>query len=140
VAWEGNESIILEHKGEAVAAVVPMEEYIQLRGLRSKPVPHPEAQSEEEKAETTAVLSTLSYELPDDLLEAYHSLLNKKFSSGLTPEEEAELARLDQQLDEAELTTPLVQSIMTKSRYQHEKWMRTLNEVITKLRELRGAL
>jgi len=80
-------------------------------------------------------ISLESYELPDDLLETYHSLLNKKFSSGLTPEEESELARLDQQLDEAELTTPLVQSIMTKSRNQHEKWIRTLNEVITKLRE-----
>lgn len=134
VAWEGHESIILERKGKPVAAVLPMEEYFRL---------HPEAKKTEvkpnyeEKAETTEALSALSYELPADLLETYYSLLNKKFSNGLTPDEKAELARLDQQLDEAELATPLVQSALTKAAQKHERWMCTLNEVISKLRELR---
>jgi len=92
---------------------------------------------EEEKSETMVAEPTLSYALPEDLLEAYHRLLDKKFSSGLTPGEESKLALLDKQLDEAELTTPLVQSIMTTEGRRHKRWMRTLNEVITKLRELR---
>ena len=97
--------------------------------------------------ETTEALSDLSYELPADLLNAYHRLLNKKFSYGLTPDEEAELVQLDKQLDEAELATPLVQSTLTKATQQHKQWMRrktkssvafcTLDDVITKLRELR---
>jgi phage shock protein A len=85
----------------------------------------------------TEVLSTLSYELPAELLKAYNRLLDKKFSSGLTSDEEAELVRIDQQIDEAELETPLVQFTLTKAAQQHKQWMRTLNEVITKLRELR---
>jgi hypothetical protein len=71
------------------------------------------------------------------LLEAYQRLLDKKFDSGLTPDEETELARLDQQLDEAELATPLVQSILMQAAERDKRWMRTLDEVITKLRELR---
>lgn len=136
VAWEGHESIILERKGKPVAVVLPMEEYLRL---------HPETKKAEvksnyeEKAETTGALSALSYELPADLLDAYHRLLDKKFNSGLTADEEIELARLDRQLDEAELATPLVQSTLTTAAQQHERWMRTLNEVITKLRELREA-
>ena len=124
VAWEKHESIILERKGKPMAAVLPMEEYLRLY-------------SEAKKVETTKALSELSYELPADLLDAYHSLLNKKFSYGLTPDEEAELVRIDQQLDNAELATPLVQSTLTKTAHKHEQWMRTLNEVISKLRDLR---
>ena len=52
-----------------------------------------------------------AYELPDQLLEVYHRLLDKKFSSGLTPEEEIELAQLNRQLDDAEAAQPLIQSI-----------------------------
>ena len=73
--------------------------------------------------------------------------MDKKFSSGLTADEEAELAKLNGQLDEAELATPLVQSILTTAEQQHKQWMRrktkssvafcTLDEVITKLHELR---
>lgn len=134
LAWEGRESIILKRKGMPVAAVLPMEEYLRLYPETQKVEVKPNC---EEKAETTEALSALSYELPADLLDAYHRLLNKKFSSGLTADEETELARLDQQLDEAELATPLVQSTLTKSAQQHKRWMRTLNEVINKLRELR---
>ena len=134
VAWEGHDSIVLERQGEPVAAVVPLEEYLRLHPETKKTEVKPH---EEEKLETTEVLSTLSYELPAELLKAYNSLLDKKFSSGLTAEEEAELAKLDGQLDEAELATPLVQSTLTTATHQHKQWMRTLDEVITKLRELR---
>ncbi len=124
VAWEEDDSVVLERFGEPVAAVVPIEDYLRL---------HPKTK----KAETTETVSELSYELPDDLLDAYHRLLDKKFRGGLTPDEEVELAKLDRQLDEAELATPLVQSTLNKAAQQHERWMRTLNEVIVKLRELR---
>ena len=141
MAWEGHDSIVLERQGEPVAAVVPMEEYLRLHPETKKTEVKPH---KEEKLETTEVLSTpdksgftnLSYELPAELLQAYNSLLDKKFSSGLTADEEAELAKLDGQLDEAELATPLVQSTLTTSEQQHKQWMRTLDEVITKLREL----
>lgn len=123
VALKEHESIVFEHEGSKVAAVVPMDEYIRL---------HPEIKKAETKTQ-----DRLSYELPEHLLSAYHRLLDKKFSSGLTASEEAELEKLDKQLDEAELATPLVQSIITKSTHRHKRWMRTLNEVITKLRELR---
>ncbi|MBI1925805.1 type II toxin-antitoxin system Phd/YefM family antitoxin [Candidatus Poribacteria bacterium] len=115
--WEGHESIVIERDGKPVAAVVPMNEYLRL---------YPETEkvdvktNEGRKTETTAAPSLLSYELPADLLAAYHRLLNKKFSFGLMPDEEAELTRLDQQLDEAELATPLVQSILTTAEDKHE--------------------
>ena len=132
-ACEGRDNVVLERDGELVAAVVPIEEYLRL---------HPETKKTEEMVETTKTPSDLSYELPADLLDAYHSLLNKKFSYGLTPDEEYELVQLDKQLDEAELATPLVQSTLTKAEQQHKQWMRrktkssvafcTLDEVIAK--------
>jgi len=134
VAWEGHDSIVLERQSEPVAAVVPMEEYLRLHPETKKTEVKPH---KEEKLETTEALSTLSYELPAELLKAYNSLLDKKFSSGLTADEEAELAKLNGQLDEAELATPLVQSTLTTAEQQHKQWMRTLDEVITKLRGLR---
>ena len=134
VAWEGHDSIVLERQGEPVAAVVPMEEYLRLHPETKKTEVKP---YKEEKSETTEVLSPLSYELPAELLKAYNRLLDKKFSSGLTADEEAELAKLDGQLDEAELATPLVQSTLTTAEQQHKQWMHTLDEVITKLRGLR---
>ncbi len=123
-AWEGHDSVVLESDGEPVAVVVLIEDYLRL---------HPESN----KSETAEMPSALDYELPADLLDAYHRLLDKKFTSGLTPDEEAELAKIDKQLDEAELATPLIQSTLTKTGKQHERWMHTLNDVITKLRELR---
>lgn len=134
VAWEGNDSIVFEQQGEPVAAVVPMEEYLRLHPETKKTEVKPH---KEEKSETTEALSTLSYELPAELLKAYNRLLDKKFSSGLTAGEEAELVKIDQKLNEAELETPLVQSTLTKAAQQHKQWMRTLDEVITKLRGLR---
>ena len=94
--WEGNESLVLEQDGKPVAVVVPMDEYRRW---------HP---TEGENA--------FSYELPADLLAAYHTLLDKKFSSGLTPQEENELTQLSQQLDDAEAVQPLVQSIWSRCR------------------------
>ena len=118
--WEENESLVLEQDGKPVAAVVPMDEYRKW---------HP-AEGED----------AFSYEIPADLLAAYQALLDKKFSSGLTPQEENELAQLNQQLDDVEETQPLVQSIWSRSAAQDKKWMQTLEEVITKLRELRESM
>lgn len=81
-SWEGHESLVLEHNGKPVAAIVPMDEYRKW---------HPD---ESENA--------FDYALPTDILEAYHELLDKKFATGLTSEEEIKLAELNQQLDNAE--------------------------------------
>ena len=115
--WEARESLLLEHNGEPVAAIVPMDEYRKW---------HPEEGE-----------NLFTYELPDHLLEVYHRLLDKKFSSGLTPEEEIELAQLDRQLDEAEAVQPLIQSIRRRTTVRDENWTQRFEEVITKLRELK---
>ena len=114
---QGNESLVLEDDGKPVGAVVPMDEYLKLQ-------PHGDEVA-------------LSYELPTELLAAYHKLLDKKFSVGLTLQEEAELTRLNEQLDDAEAAQPLVQLIRTQASATNEKWVRTFQEAITKLRELR---
>ena len=100
---EGNESLVLEQDGKPVAAVVPMAEYRRW---------HP---PEGENA--------FSYELPADLLAAYHALLDKKFSSGLTTQEENELTQLSQQLDDAEAAQPLVQSIWSRAAAEDKNWI-----------------
>ena len=114
--WEGNESLVLEQDGKPVAAVVPMDEYRKWHPVESE--------------------DAFSYELPADLLAAYQALLDKKFSSCLTPQEENELTQLNQQLDDAEEAQPLVQSIRSRAAAQDKKWMQTLEEVITKLRKM----
>jgi hypothetical protein len=78
----------------------------------------------------------LSYDLPSDLLDAYHRLLDRKFARGLTPEEEAELARVSQNLDEAEAATPLYQSSDAKLRRQHARTLAMLDEIIEKVKAL----
>ena len=115
--WEGHESLVLEQNGEPVAAIVPMDEYRKW---------HPD---EDENA--------FAYELPAHLLEAYHGLLDKKFSTGLTPEEEVELSELDQQLDETEAAQPLIQTMHRRATTHDENWMQKFEEVMAKLRELR---
>lgn len=115
--WEAHESLVLEHNGKPVAAIVPMDEYRKL---------HPD---EDENAFT--------YELPVHLLEAYHGLLDKKFSTGLTKEEEITLSKLDQQLNDVETAQPLIQSMQRRSTTRDENWMQRFEEVIAKLRELR---
>ncbi|MDE0555376.1 MAG: hypothetical protein OXI24_14230 [Candidatus Poribacteria bacterium] len=115
--WEAHESLVLKHNGKPVAAIVPMDEYRKL---------HPD---EDENA--------LAYELPMQVLEAYHSLLDKKFSTGLTKEEEITLSKLDQQLDKAEAAQPLIQSMQRRSAARDKNWMQRFDEVIAKLRELR---
>lgn len=98
--WEGNESLVLEQNGKPVAAIVPMDEYRKW---------HPD---EDE--------NTFAYELPGHLLEAYHGLLDKKFSTGLTKEEEITLSKLDQQLDDAEATQPLIQFMQRRTKARDE--------------------
>ena len=114
---EGHESLVLEHNGKPVAAIVPMDEYRKW---------HPDQDE-----------NTYDYELPVDLLEAYHKLLDKKFSTGLTSEEEVELAQLDHQLDNAEASQPLIQSMQKRTTARDENWRQRFEEVATKLRELK---
>ena len=116
-SWEGHESLVLEHDGKPIAAIVPMDEYRKW---------HPE---ESENA--------FDYELPTELLEAYHKLLDKKLSIGLTPQEEGELTQLDRQLNDAEAAQPLIQSMQKRTNLQDENWKQRFEEVVTKLRELR---
>ena len=133
VAWEMQESIVLERHGEPLAAVVPMEEYRRWH-TGGKKVGNGGGTT----AEPTAL--PLAYELPADLLADYDRLLNKKFEVGLTPGEEAEFARLAQSLSDADMATPLGQAIMSQARQKHERWMRTLNEVEALQAELAVAI
>ena len=114
---EGNESLVLEHNGKPIAAIVPMEEYRKWYTVENE--------------------NAFDYELPSNLLKAYHELQDKKFSTGLTPEEEVELARLDKELDDAEAAQPLIQSIQNRTSAQEENWEKRFKEAITKLRELK---
>ena len=116
--WEGNESLVLEHNGAPVAAVVPMEEYRKWYPIES------------EKA--------FDYELPIHILEAYHELLDKKFTTGLTSEEEVEMAQLDQHLKDIEAAQPPIQSMQRRAAIRDEKWIQRFDEIMTKLRELRN--
>ena len=118
--WDANETVLIEHEGMAVAAVVPMEEYRQL---------HPEKP-------TSLPKETIPYELPSKLLTAYHRLLDKKFTTGLTTDEEKELVQLDNRLNEADMATPLEQSIRTKARKENHHRMVVLNDILAKLRSL----
>ena len=115
--WEGHESLVLEHNGKPVAAIVPMDEYRKWHSDEGENI--------------------FDYELPTDLLEAYHELLDKKFSNGLTPQEEVELAELDQQLNDAEAAQPLIQSMQKRTSARDEDWKQRFEEVVTKLRELK---
>ncbi len=119
-SWEEHESLVLEHNGKPVAAIVPMAEYRKW---------HP---VEDENA--------FDYELPVDILKAYHELQDKKFSTGLTPEEEAKLAQLDKELDDAEAAQPLIQSMQNRSLTQEENWEERFKDAITKLRELKEVM
>jgi hypothetical protein len=74
----------------------------------------------------------LAYELPADLLAAYHRLLDKKFGEGLTSEEEAELERVGKELDQADMATPLEQAAWR----EQERRMAVVDELIAKLKVL----
>ena len=116
-SWEGHESLVLEDNGKPVAAIIPMDEY--------------------RKWYSDTDENVFDYELPTDLLEAYHKLLDKKFSNGLTPQEEVELTQLDQQLNDAEASQPLIQSMQKRAVLRDEDWKQRFEEVVTKLRELK---
>ena len=111
-SWEGHESLVLEHNGKPVAAIVPMDEYCRWYSDTGE--------------------NAFDYELPTDLLEAYHKLLDKKFSNGLTPQEEVELTQLDQQLNEAEATQPLIQSMQKREALRDENWKQKFREIFRK--------
>lgn len=115
--WEGHESLVLEHNGEPVAAIIPMDAYRKW---------HPDAGE-----------NVFDYELPADLLKTYHKLLNKKFSKSLTPQEEIELTKLDGQLNDVEAAQPLIQSMRKRTAARDEEWKQRFEEVVTKLRELK---
>lgn len=115
--WEGHESLVLEDNGQPIAAIVPMDEY--------------------RKWYSDTDENAFDYELPTDLLEAYHKLLDKKFSDGLTPQEEVALTQLDQQLNDAEAAQPLIQSMQKRNATRDENWKQRFEEVVTKLRELK---
>jgi hypothetical protein len=138
-AWERHESVVIIFNDEAVAAVVPISEYkkhpsgTKEKGIRYK------GRGRKQKSLTFA-RAPAQYSLPADLLSAYHSLLSKKFISGLTPDEELSMERVGKELDEADLRTPLGQAIMQNAEEEHKRWMTTLSEVIAKLRSLRKSL
>jgi len=132
--WDANETVhfvhrwlrltvLIKHEGMTVAAVVPMEEYRQL---------HPEKP-------TSLPKETILYELPSKLLTAYHRFLDKKFTTDLTADEEKELVQLDNRLNEADMATPLEQSIRTKTRKKHQQRMAVLNDILAKLRSLNNS-
>ena len=121
-AWERHESVFLERDGEPVAVVVPMDDYQRL---------HPES------PEVETPVPPLAYELPDDLLAAYHRLVSKKLNEGLTPEEEAEFERVGKELDEADISTPLEQASRARAQQEHERRMATLKDIMAQLKSLR---
>ena len=118
--WDAKETVLIKHRGTTVAAVVPMEEYRQFHSEKT----------------TYSPKEAIPYELPSELLTAYHRLLDKKFTTGLTAYEEKELAQIDNRLDEANMATPLEQSIRTKARKGHQQRMAVLNDILAKLRVL----
>jgi hypothetical protein len=126
--WEEHECVLLELNDEPVAAVVPMSVYRQLS-------------PESSKKETTKpqLASSLEYDLPDDLLEDYHRLVRKELMEGLTPDEKTELERIDKELNEADMQTPLEQAIDTRARHEHEQRMRALDDIITQLKSLENS-
>ncbi len=131
--WEGHETVLLEHNGEPVAAVVPMDDYRRLYLGTEK------AKRGRRKAKTKAELPapSLAYELPADLLEAYHRFVSKKFSDeGLTPEEEAKFERISKELGEADLATPLEQAARARAEREHKRQMATLDNIIAQLKSL----
>jgi hypothetical protein len=76
------------------------------------------------------------YELPADLLQQYHTLLDQKFSSGLTADQETELERVGALLDAADSTTPLEQDAAAQAQKAHQTRMSILDNVIAQLKSL----
>ena len=99
----------------------------------------------EERAELAhRLLSTLvepcfdEHELPGDLLQAYHRLLDKKFSDGLSLGEEGKLKQIGQQLDEADARTPLEQDLDSRAKAKHQERMSILSNVLSELHSLKN--
>jgi antitoxin (DNA-binding transcriptional repressor) of toxin-antitoxin stability system len=137
-AWEEHESVVLERDGEPVAAVVPMEEYRRWHP-EAKRVEGSRRKADRKKQEAKTPMppaAALAYELPADVLEAYHRLVSKKFAEGLTAAEEADLERLGAELDAADAATPLEREADARARREHDRRLSILNDIIAKLKSL----
>lgn len=78
----------------------------------------------------------LKYSLPKPLLDEYHRLVDKKFTLGLTPEEENALTKCGADLDEADANTELERCIRAKAEREHAERMALLNDVLAQLKAL----
>jgi hypothetical protein len=77
-----------------------------------------------------------AFTLSSDMLAAYHRLVDKRFSEGLTTGEEMELREISRKLDAAELSTPIERAIEAKSTHEHQESLEVLNDVIARLKSL----
>jgi excisionase family DNA binding protein len=104
---------------------------------------HPRAYRERRKNDRTvstadsadSVLTT-RYELPAELLSRYHDLLDHKYTTGLTVDQETELERVGALLDAADLATPLEQEAAAQAQQAHRERMAILDNVISQLKSL----
>ena len=87
--WEGHESLVLEHNGKPVAVGCP-DGWNIVNGILIK------------------MKMPFITSFPRTCFEIYHKLLDKKFATGLTSEEEVKLAEVDQQLNDVEAAQPLI--------------------------------
>ena len=71
--------------------------------------------------------------LPAALLDKYHEMLDRKFTSGLSPDEVVELEHVQEQLDLADLATPLEQEMRRKTQIEHERRLEVLNGIMDQL-------
>jgi hypothetical protein len=85
---------------------------------------------------TDASAGSAGYELPADLLQRYHELLDRKFSGGLSAEDEVELERVGTALDVADVATPLERGSATGAADLHQQRLKILDDVIVQLKSL----
>ena len=72
----------------------------------------------------------------DALLAQYHSLLDKKFTQGLTGDEAGNLSRLADEISALELADPVTQDSETLAQADHAHKVATLDQVIQLLRSV----
>jgi excisionase family DNA binding protein len=86
--------------------------------------------------ETDALAGSIGYELPVELLQRYHELLDQKFGDGLSGEEEWELEQVGTALDTADMATPLEFEGANRAAALHQQRLQTLDDVIVQLKSL----
>ena len=86
--------------------------------------------------ETDASAVSAGYELPADLLQRYHELLDHKFSAGLSAGEETELEHVGEALDAADLATSLEHEGANRASALHQQRLKILDDVIVQLKSL----